>query len=575
MDYLQPKTAIVSVTNKEGIVDFSRPLVEDYNIEIISTGGTGRLLGKNNIPYTNISNYTGMPEMMDGRLKTIHPKVAGGLLAVRNNKEHMYGLKKTLGGKEIDMLVCNLYEFQESVARGDSRKEIIENMDIGGPNMVNAASKSSDDVVVVTHPTQYEIIEEEMKNNDGSVSFDTREWLACEAENMLADYFGARANWRNSQIYDELPRRLFLSLEQVKSLKPELKAKGEFLEFKYAENPGVRGIAWKTVGYDGGVFDFKQLAGPTPSWNNIRELGLTYDLIKGFQDVPTAIITKHGIVVGLGRSKEGIEEAYKLAHDTDREANLGNQTVINRRCTEKLAKMIGFDLKNKWSEDICDIIGTKDSKNWTVFTEGLIAPEYEGESLEILREKQKKKIRVFKSSSNNNFLYDMKPVRGGFLGQDVPDYTLDPRKIKGEWVTERKGDENTAIRLGYLMGVAYIVPSNAVVIGDVELDKEGKLSKLELYGVGTSTKRNRATWIAIENSGPRAEGALLASDGFFPYPDVIKKIGRYKDEEGKEQGAKIKSATVPKGGMRQEKVIGTVNECDLEMYMVDGRYFYH
>ena len=380
------KNALVSVFDKTELNVFG-DFLRDYDVNIVSTGGTYEMLNKNGTPVTSIQEFTGKPEIMGGRVKTLQYEIYSCILAKRT-KEDLDQLKKYVGKEPFDMVVCNLYNFKQTVDSGAPRHKIVEKMDIGGPSMVNAAAKNSDFVSIVTNPAQYETVMNEMSETGGLISHEARELFACEAENILGEYFSDRANWRNSQLYDGIPPRLFLSLEQAKSLKPELRENGELLKLPYGENPGSDGVAYGVTGYMMGILNWKHLGGTDPSFNKLREAAKVHKLLQGFEFIPTAITGKHGIISGFACSTEGIEKAYELAHECDPEADLGNETVLNRECTVEASKMIGLDIKSKWKK-----------KSDTVFTEGLGSDSYEEgameKALDILEEKQNKKITIF------------------------------------------------------------------------------------------------------------------------------------------------------------------------------------
>ena len=350
------------------------------------------------------------------------------------------------------------------------------------------------------------------------------------------------------------PRKITINLEHAKSLDPEKRKLGELFNLTYGENPHLKAAPYRVEGYKGGVLDWKYLGGSLPSFNKLREVAKLHELIQGFESIPTAITGKHGIISGWGSSKKGIEDAYRIAHQCDPEADLGNETILNRECTVEAAKLIGLDLENRWGH-----------KEDTVFTEGICAPSYEDGAIEILKGKQKKKMTILQTSEYSNFPYDIRVVDGCFLVQEKENYK-NPIPRKGKWVTREKGNEETEDRLFYFLEIARRTPSNAVDVGNVKV-KDGELVELRTYGIGTSTKRSRAAKIALENAGKRAEGALLASDGFFPRKDNIELAGEYG----------ISYIITPEGGIRKDEVIEEANKYGIGMYFVDSsiRLFSH
>ena len=382
------------------------------------------------------------------------------------------------------------------------------------------------------------------------------------AYNKITDYNVKIANLINSkENQDGLPRRFYIPLKQAKSLKPELRAKGGLLELPYGENPGQDAIPYEVTGYMMGILDWKQLGGSEPSFNKLRECAKVHKLLQGFDAIPTAITGKHGIISGLGSSDEGIEKAYQLAHKCDPEADLGNETMLNRQCTVNAAKLIGLDLKSKWKR-----------KEDTVFTEGIGADSYEEDAIEtavdILKEKQKKKATIFQTGPYSKFPYDFRVDDGMFLCQKVTDYSK-PISRKGKWVTRRKGNEEIEDQMYYLMETVWRTPSNGVNVGTAKTE-DGKLREMRTLGIGTSTKRSRAMWMALENYKKfnwKKKDAIIVSDGFFPDEDNIEFAGEYE----------IEYIIVPEGGRKKNEVIKRADDQGIAMYFIDSseRFFSH
>jgi len=353
----------------------------------------------------------------------------------------------------------------------------------------------------------------------------------------------------------ELPENITLHLEQAKSLNPEERKLGKLFEFPYAENPGKKGKPYLIRGYSGGFLEWEYLGGAMPSFNKAREAAKVNKLLEGFSYIPTAITGKHGIISGLGCSVDGIDRAYELAHECDPHADLGNETMLNRECTVEAAKLIGLDSKNKWGR-----------KEKTVFTEGIGAPSYQKGALEILKEKQKKKMTIFKTGPYSNFPYDVKYEDGVFLPQDKPDYSK-PIERNGRWVTKRKGNEEILDSMYYLMETVRITPSNCVNVGTAKTEN-GKLLEMRTLGIGTSTKRSRSMLMALQNYKQfnwDVKDVIAASDGFFPAKDNIEYAGEYE----------IDYIITPGGSKRDEEVIREANDRDIAMYFVEGRFFSH
>ncbi len=566
--------ALLSTTDKTGLVDLAKKLRE-YGTELISTGGTYKKLTEGGIEVMKVEDYTKFPEMLDGRVKTLHPSIHAGILAKREPK-HLNQLREH-NIPTIDMVVSNLYRFEDAVAKGLDYEEIVENIDIGGPSMIRSAAKNHKYVAVVVDPARYEVIMDELDVYEGGLSWETRKDLATDAFVRTAQYDGAIGNWFEKQRSDGLPKNLFLALKQAKSLYPD---SNDALELRYGENPVQKAVAWEPIGYLNGVLHWKQVGGPTPSFNRINEAARVNCLLAGFKN-PTVYTGKHGMGSGAGSSIDGVEEAYVFAHGCDREADLGNQTFMNRECTVKSAKMIGKDAyfrekngkmlryeKNRYGEDLKDILGITDNFNKSVKTDGMGAPSFEEGAPDILNEKQKTKMCVFQTGSYSNFPFDIRYVDGMFLGQDPQNWMEEIPRV-GEWVTKKKGNEEIEA-IGYAgFEVARRHPSNSAALVDGKVE-DGEAVKWWTLGIGTSTKRNRANWMAIENAkyyGNETKSTILANDGFLPEELIIKYIAN----------AEIYYIFVPKGGYRFEKVVQAANDHGIGVYCLppEIRLFSH
>ena len=355
----------------------------------------------------------------------------------------------------------------------------------------------------------------------------------------------------------DLPDLLDLHLRRAESLDPEERKLWKPLNFPYAENPGQEGKPYIVSGYSGGFLEWDYLGGSAISFNKAREAAKVNKLLEGFDYIPTAITGKHGMISGLGCSDQGIEKAYELAHECDPHADLGNETMLNRECTVEAAKLIGLDIDNKWGQ-----------KEKTVFTEGIGAPSYEKGALDILKEKQKKKMTIFRTGPHTNFPYDVKYADGMFLLQEKPDYSK-PIERKGEWVTKRKGNEEILDGMFYLLETARITPSNCVNVGKAKTE-DGRLREMRTLGIGSSPKRSRSMKIALENYKQfnwKKKNVIAASDGFFPAKDNIEYAGDYE----------IDYIITPGGSKKDEDVIKEANDQGIAMYFLDSsiRFFSH
>lgn len=351
-------------------------------MELIATGGTYNELANSDIPATRLSDYTGFPEILDGRVKTLHPKIEGGILARRSNEKDMQQLGEH-GIKPIDMVVCNLYPFEKTISRaGVTEEEAIEQIDIGGVTLLRAAAKNFDDVAAVSKPSMYESLIYELEKYGGAMTLETRSQLAREAFASVAGYDAVIANWFEfKRCEGDLPKHLFLALEAC-------------FEPKYGENPYQKAMVYRPRGFSGGLLDWKQLAGDTPSFNNLSDLSLACVLLDGFEDVPAAATVKHGMMSGFAFAPT-IDEAVKRAHACDSEADYGGVYVLNRKCDLKATQLIGR------SE------GDASPFN---YVEILVAPSYDHDALEVLKNKQKKGIRIFEFNGHSNFPLDLRCI---------------------------------------------------------------------------------------------------------------------------------------------------------------------
>ena len=412
---------------------------------------------------------------------------------------------------------------QQPRRKNSKDEEIIEMIDIGGPSLVRAAAKNHESVCVVPTPSLYNEIGGELERTGGRVSLETRRKAAIKAFEIVASY--------DISIYNSLCARFNPSQQFPNSF---YLSAGSFEVPKYGENPDQKAMIYSINGTSGGVPEWKQLFGDVRSYNNYLDIASSFEILKGFESMPAAATVKHGQISGLGMSAKGLADAYNLAHACDPEADFGNTTVLNRNVDSETARLIG---RNE---------GTNDS---SVYTEIVLAPGYDGDALEILKAKQKKKIRIISTTQPSSYPYDVKVMEGLVLVQQSPDYSvkLSPSKITVETVTKPTIKEE-AILLG-LWEVVRRVTSNGIVVGNGEVDQSGRLSRLWTLGVGSFRKRNGATKIALDNAGVRARGAYCASDGFFPFPDSVEMLGE----------AGIKGIIQPGGSQNDRKILEAAN----------------
>jgi len=510
------KTALISVSDKEGIVEFAKALKRS-KIEILSTGGTASLLKKNKIPVTLISDYTGQEEILDGRVKTLHPKISGGILAIRKNKKHMAEIKKQ-DIKLIDLVVVNLYPFEKTISDEKVKlKDAIENIDIGGPSLIRAAAKNSEDVVIVTDKNDYKSVTDELKKNR-KITNETKQILMVKAFQHTAQYDTIINNFFQNQFYpEEFPSTLNLTFEKIQDL-------------IYGENPYQKGAFYKEPFIkEACVSNIKQLHGKELSFNNILDVNDAFELVKGFKE-PAAAVIKHTNPCGVATAKI-IEEAYRKAHETDPMSAFGSIVALNRNCNLEIAKIM------------------KD-----LFIEVIVCPKFEKNALNLL--KQKKNIRLLETGTVDKTEqgYDMKKMVGGMLVQtkNFPELTKKDLKI----VSNRIPSEEEINSMLFAFIVNKHVKSNAIVFV--------KDNVTVGIGAGQMSRVDAVKLAAIKSNG-KSKGAVMSSDAFFPFRDGI-------DEAAK---AGITAIIQPGGSIRDQEIIDSVNEHGMVMVFTGIRLFKH
>ncbi|MCU1294565.1 MAG: phosphoribosylaminoimidazolecarboxamide formyltransferase / cyclohydrolase [Bryobacterales bacterium] len=507
--------ALLSVTDKTGIVEFSRKLHE-LGVGLISTGGTARLLRGENIPVREVAEITEFPEMLDGRVKTIHPRIAGGILAVRSNPEHMRALEEH-DIPPIQMVVVNLYEFEKYATKpGVTREELIENIDIGGPTMIRAAAKNFQDVVVVVSPDQYELVMSELQNS-GKVSAATCWSFAQEAFAHTAAYDAAVSS-RLAQIdsegktsVDALPAVLSISATRTSSL-------------RYGENPHQQAALYSF--HRGGIAGAKQLHGKELSYNNLVDLDAAWQLIQEFS-TPAAAIIKHTNPSGCAEQPQ-LVEAYRKALEADPISAFGGVIAFNREVDKETAQEVV-----------------------RLFVEAIAAPSFSPDALAILT--AKKNLRLVEVPPGEGELV-VKSISGGLLAQTADIAPLASAAISVKTSRPPTADELEALLFGWK--VCKHVKSNAIVYsraGQIVSVGAGQMSRVDSVKVG-----------AMKAVLPLA-GTVLASDAFFPFPDGI--------EEAAKHG--ITAVIQPGGSVRDDEVIAAANKLNLAMVFTGIRHFRH
>ena len=507
--------ALLSVTDKTGLAEFARKLHE-HGVELISTGGTAKLLRDKGLPVREVAELTGFPEMLDGRVKTIDPHIAGGILAIRSNPEHMRSLEQH-GIQPIQMVVVNLYQFEKFAAKPDvTCEELIENIDIGGPTMIRAAAKNFQDVAVVVSPSQYESITKELDSQGGELSTETHWNLAKQAFAHTAAY-DAAISARLLQIgtaanAEELPDKLQLSAGRTMSL-------------RYGENPHQKAALY---GFrNGGIGGAEQLHGKELSFNNLVDLDAAWQLAQEFSD-PAAAIIKHTNPCGCAE-QGSLAEAYRRALEADPVSAFGGVLAFNRELDEETAAEV-----NK------------------LFVEAVAAPSYAEGALKILM--GKKNLRLVKVTPATKPELVIKSISGGLLAQTSDTAKLDPQQL--ETKTARATTEDELQALLFAWKVVKHVKSNAIVYaraGQLISAGAGQMSRVDSVKVG-----------AMKTILPLPP-CVLASDAFFPFPDGI--------EEAAKHG--VTAVIQPGGSVRDAEVISAADKLNLAMVFTGVRHFRH
>ena len=517
------KRALISVSDKTGIVEFAQKL-NDLGVSIISTGGTFKVLKEAGIPVINISDVTGFPECLDGRVKTLHPNIHAGLLAMRSNPEHMKQVEE-LNVELIDMVVVNLYPFKQTIMKPDvTLADAIENIDIGGPTMLRAAAKNYQDVSVVIDPTDYEQVLSEIKET-GAVSVKTNFYLAAKVFNHTAYYDTMIANYlRDKAGLPKYPDTISMTFEKVQDM-------------RYGENPHQSAAFYKEVGNsDGMLSGIEQLHGKELSFNNINDLHGALELLKEFDEEPTVVACKHSNPCGVASGKD-IHEAYVRAYNTDPVSIFGGILCANRKIDKATAEEIS-----------------------KIFLEIVLAPDFDDDALAVLE--QKKNIRLLKlkdvMKKQPETAYDVKKVSGGILIQDIDSKLLgDELKV----VTDRKPTEKEMEDLLFTWKVVKFTKSNGIAIGK---DKQS-------VGIGPGqVNRIWATEQAIDHGTKQlgadvVKGAVLASDAFFPFDDCVEAAHK----------AGITAIIQPGGSKRDQDSIDACNKYGIAMVFTGMRHFRH
>jgi phosphoribosylaminoimidazolecarboxamide formyltransferase/IMP cyclohydrolase len=504
------RRALLSVTDKTGLVDFARQLAV-LGIELISTGGTARLLREAGVAVRDVAEVTGFPEMLGGRVKTMHPRITGGILAIRSNAEHIQALADH-GIAPIDLVVVNLYAFEATAARpGVTLDEMIENIDIGGPTMIRSAAKNFEDVSVVTDPADYAVLARELQTTGGALSRDTRWRLAKKAFATTAAYDRAIANTLSGTQDQALPDILDLRVPRTMGL-------------RYGENPH-QAAALYAAGR-AGIAGARQLHGKELSYNNLVDLDAAWQLIGEFQR-PAAAIIKHTNPCGCAE-QETLAEAYRRALECDPVSAFGGVLAFNRPVDAETAAAVA-----------------------ELFVEAIAAPGYAPDALARLQ--TKKNLRLIEVAAGSPGVV-VKSISGGYLVQTEDTLTLDPSQLRT--VTDRSPTSEEDAALVFAWKVVKHVKSNAIVFARVG----------QTVGVGAGQmSRVDSVRIAASKAVLPLQGTVVASDAFFPFPDGVEELARH--------GAT--AVIQPGGSVRDPDVIAAANRLGLAMVFTGLRHFRH
>lgn len=514
------KRALISLSDKSGILEFAKELI-DLGVEIISTGGTAKLLRENNITVTEVSEYTGFPEMLDGRVKTLHPKIHAGLLALRNNPDHLQKLVQQNIGL-IDMLVVNLYPFQKVICKPQVEiAEVIENIDIGGPAMLRSAAKNYQSVAVICNPQRYSQIIAQLKKNSGCLSEDLMRQLGVEVYGYTSNYDATIYNYLSqhfkiNQTREDFPQELVLAFEKIQDL-------------RYGENPHQQAAFYKEKGKITGLINFKQLQGKELSFNNILDLNSAVELAKEFKN-PAVVIVKHNNPCGVAEDKE-LAKAYLGAWKADKLSAFGGIVAFNRKLDFKTAKLVAK----------------------SGFLECIIAPGFDPAALGLFKEKKNLRLLELRDWGVSDDL-QMKRVSGGMLLETADSLTLDTLKLKV--VTQKKPSKAQMQTLIFAWKVAKHVKSNAIVLA----------AGTRSVGIGAGQmSRVDSVMIAKSKSSKLKSGCCLASDAFFPKADAIS--WAYK--------AGAKAIIQPGGSIADGEIIAACDKYKIAMVTTGIRHFKH
>ncbi|MBO6559314.1 MAG: bifunctional phosphoribosylaminoimidazolecarboxamide formyltransferase/IMP cyclohydrolase [Nisaea sp.] len=525
-DLVRVSRALISVSDKTGLIELGKALAA-HGVEILSTGGTAKALAAAGVPVKEVADHTGFPEIMDGRVKTLHPAIHGGLLALRDNAEHVAAMEKHQIAP-IDLLVVNLYPFESTLASGAGYDDCVENIDIGGPAMIRAASKNHGHVATVVDPEDYAELIGELDANKGATSYALRRKLASIAYARTAAYDSAISTWLAAEIGDKYPRRITFS-----GAAPQI--------MRYGENPHQSAAYYSSGDPRPGVGNAEQIQGKELSFNNLNDTDAAFELVAEFDDKPAIAIIKHANPCGVAVADD-LVTAYKRAFACDTVSAFGGIIAANRK------------LDGATAEEISKI-----------FTEVIIAPEADEDALKVLAAKKNLRLLLTHGMPDPNAAArTVRNVAGGYLVQDKDNGRVTAADLKV--VTKRQPTAQELADMLMAFRVCKHVKSNAIIYvkdGATVGIGAGQMSRVDSARIAASKSRDMAE--AAGASQPGTIGSVVASDAFFPFADGLLSAA--------EAGAT--AVIQPGGSMRDDEVIAAADEKGLAMVMTGMRHFRH